>query len=107
MLDDVDLSLKPRKMMGRFFDNPSIYMQDPSPEVDEAWDIFSKTIFTASSSTLKKVGVDLETAVQAPSFWEQGDDAYLVQYDVFHQYCSSRLEFLSLVWSQGGTEPHS
>ena len=66
----------------------SIYIQDPSPEVDAAWDLISaesSSIVTISRAEALALGRDPEIIVKSPEDWGMGDNAYPAQIDVFHE----------------------
>ena len=73
----------------------SIYIQDPSSEVDAAWDYISAEagqVITISSREAKRLGRDPGVITKAPRDWELGDDAYLAQVDAFHEiHCLNML----------------
>jgi hypothetical protein len=92
MFEGFDLSKHLVPLEGRVFDNTSIYRQDPSPQVDEAWDLYSGEIFTVSKEAINNANFDIKKAVKAPLSWNRGEDQYLVQVDVFHQiHCLNEL----------------
>ena len=66
----------------------SIYIQDPSPEVDAAWDLISAEgsyIVTISRAEALALGRNAEAIVKSPEDREMGEDAYPAQIDVFHE----------------------
>ena len=73
----------------------SIYIQDPSPEVDAAWDFISadsSSIISISRAEAEALGRDPEVIVKSPEDWELGDDSYPAQIDVFHEiHCLNML----------------
>ena len=73
----------------------SIYIQDPSPDVDAAWDHIaadSGPIITISSKEAVRLGRDPAVIVKAPENWGFGNDAYPAQIDVFHEiHCLNML----------------
>ena len=73
----------------------SIYIQDPRPEVDAAWDRIaadSGPIITINSDEARKLGRDPDVIVKAPEDWGFGEDAYPAQIDVFHEiHCLNML----------------
>ncbi|KAG2419954.1 hypothetical protein HFD88_004751 [Aspergillus terreus] len=95
IFDEIDLHPRLQKFNGAVNDNSSIFRQDPSPEVDAAWDLISAEGFeitTAEASSLAKAGQDPSVLVHAPASWNRGDDAVVVQIDVFHQiHCLNEL----------------
>jgi hypothetical protein len=78
---------------GSFWSNSSLFRQDPSPEVDEAWSRISGTyIITAPSSAIREAGKDPSQIVKAPLSWGRGEDAYPVDLDALHQvHCLNAL----------------
>jgi hypothetical protein len=80
---------------GRLRDNNSIYRMPPSPAVDAAWDEVSAEGFeamTVPASMVVDSKKDPDMSLKAPSAWGYGDDAYVVQVDVFHQiHCLNEL----------------
>ena len=92
ILDSVPLGPSLRKFEGTFWDNTSIYRQDPSPAVDAAWTFFEHDIITVTSGTLRASHISPSQSVQAPSSWGQGPDAYVAHIDVLHQvHCLNAL----------------
>jgi hypothetical protein len=73
----------------------SIYIQNPSPEVDAAWDYISSeagSIITINSEEVRRLGRDPATIVKAPEDWGFGTDAFPAQIDVFHEiHCLNML----------------
>jgi hypothetical protein len=76
-------------------ENTSIYIQDPSPEVDAAWNHIaadSSPIITVNSNQAIRLGRDPNIIVKAPEDWGFGSDAYPAQIDVFHEiHCLNML----------------
>ena len=68
-------------------DSPSIFRQDPSPEVDKEWrriTEFGYLIITGDD--IRRMGQDPANAVKASPEWGFGhEDRYISQIDVFHQ----------------------
>lgn len=65
--------------------NESILRQPPSPEVDAYWDHISDIgMMPMSENHIRGLGKDPSTVMKAPSDWQLGDDAYLVQLDGLH-----------------------
>ncbi|KAK8094989.1 hypothetical protein PG997_001674 [Apiospora hydei] len=95
IFDEVDLKLQYQKFNGRIHDNISIYRQDPSPEVDAAWDRLSAEgieIITVDEDAVVLSGKTPGLSVKAPLSWGRGDQAYVAQVDVFHQiHCLNEL----------------
>jgi hypothetical protein len=73
----------------------SIYIQDPNPEVDAAWDYISAevgSIITINSDEARRLGRDPASIVKAPEDWGFGNDAFPAQIDVFHEiHCLNML----------------
>ncbi|KAK4222471.1 hypothetical protein QBC38DRAFT_375070 [Podospora fimiseda] len=65
---------------------PSIFRQDPSPKVDQAWvDIGDLRLIPLTSDQIKAIGKDPSEVVKFPPEFGLGDDAYAGRIDVFHQ----------------------
>ena len=63
----------------------SIYRQDPSDEVDAAWERISKIgVLAISSEDVRRLGKDPSTVIQAPESWNLGSDAHLAHLDGLH-----------------------
>lgn len=86
-MDDIDLPLQSTKIDGKLLDaNHSVYLQDPSPEVDEAWNALSKNDFIhVSKSDIVKMGKDPEVCAKLPEDWGYGSDAYAAELDIIHK----------------------
>ncbi|KAI0129731.1 hypothetical protein BJ170DRAFT_617379 [Xylariales sp. AK1849] len=95
IFDEVVLTLHDKHFNGRLQDNSSIFRQDPSPEVDEAWDSLSAEgfeVITVDKEAVVNSGKLPRLSVKAPTSWGLGDDAYIAQIDVFHQiHCLNEL----------------
>ncbi|CAG8960186.1 hypothetical protein HYFRA_00010665 [Hymenoscyphus fraxineus] len=91
---DLDESTKNHTLWGDD-ENTSIYIQDPSPEVDAAWNLIaadSSAIITVNSEEAVRLGRDPKVIVKAPPEWGFGNDAYPAQVDVFHEiHCLNML----------------
>ncbi|KAJ8121333.1 hypothetical protein ONZ43_g2184 [Nemania bipapillata] len=86
VLNDIDLPFSPKEMFAQRYHNQSIYVGQPSPEVDAAWDrIQEPMIWGVSGDDVRRVGKDASKAVKYDSAWGFGDDLYMVEVDVFHQ----------------------
>lgn len=76
-------------------ESTSIYIQDPSPEVDAAWEYISayaKPIITIDRAEVTALGRDPDVIVKAPDEWNMGDAAYPAQINVFHDiHCLNML----------------
>lgn len=84
---DLDESTKNHTLWGDD-ENTSIYIQDPSAEVDAAWNHIAadaSPILTVNSEEAIRLGRDPDVIVKAPNDWGFGEDAYPAQIDVFHQ----------------------
>ncbi|KAH8671580.1 hypothetical protein BX600DRAFT_510245 [Xylariales sp. PMI_506] len=65
--------------------NKSIYRQDPSPEVDAAWDrIADLGVIPLTRDQVKGLGKDPSTVLTAPADWGLEDESYLGQLDGIH-----------------------
>ncbi|RFU25441.1 hypothetical protein B7463_g10897, partial [Scytalidium lignicola] len=63
----------------------SIFRQDPSEEVDAAWERATDiNAIIISSDDVRRLGKDPSTAVKAPESWGYGSDAYIAQLDGIH-----------------------
>ena len=85
LFDEVDLTPQPKVLNGAFHDNTTIYMQDPSPEVDEAWELFSSDIFLTTYPTVRDSGRSLSKSIHFPPSPDGEPGKYLATWDVFHQ----------------------
>lgn len=98
---DLDESTKNHTLWGDD-ENTSIYIQDPSPEVDAAWNHIAadaSPIITVNSEEAIRLGRDPNVIVKAPAEWGFGNDAYPAQIDAFHEiHCLNmiRKEMVSL-----------
>ena len=75
-------------MNGSFFasEHPSVWRQDPSPAVDQAWqDLLYTSTVLISSDDVRRLGKDPSITVRAPLDWGYGPDAHLAQIDSQHQ----------------------
>ncbi|CRG87888.1 hypothetical protein PISL3812_04909 [Talaromyces islandicus] len=72
--------------------NPSIFQQYPSPEVDDAWDRISRQdSISLTADEIRRIGHDPATVWPAPKN-EFGEDVYFGVIDVFHQiHCLNAL----------------
>jgi len=68
-------------------------MGDPGPEVDAAWDrVSDNMMFGISRADVERIGRDPDRSVKMDPAWGAGDDAYMVEVDVFHQiHCLNAL----------------
>lgn len=75
-------------MNGTFFpsDPLSIARLDPGPSTDAAWSAYDKSgTFVATREQILKLGKDPNTVAKFDDeYWHFGDEAYMVQLDVFH-----------------------
>lgn len=82
-------------MNGTLFDRipPTIYRQDPSPEVDAAWEsLVPLETLVVHGDDVAKLGKDASTAAKYPESFGFGPDAYIAQIDVVHQlHCLNAL----------------
>ncbi|KAL2060128.1 hypothetical protein VTL71DRAFT_9950 [Oculimacula yallundae] len=85
LLDEVDLTPQSRVLNGAFHDNTTIFMQDPSPAVDKAWEFFSEDIFLTSWPTVRDSGRSLSKSIHFPPGPNGEAGKYIATYDVFHQ----------------------
>lgn len=92
LLDEIDLSPSPKVLNGAFHDNTTIFTQDPSPEVDEAWELFSEDIFLTSWPTVRDAGRSLSKSIHFPPAVDGEPGKYIATWDVFHQiHCLNTL----------------
>ncbi|KAB8250684.1 hypothetical protein BDV35DRAFT_400548 [Aspergillus flavus] len=95
VLKGEDLSFSIRNMDATLFpdDNPSIFRQGPSPEVDRAWTVISDTRPIAlSREDVLSIGKDPAMAVKLSAEFGLGDDMYAGRIDVLHQlHCLNAL----------------
>ena len=71
LLQRLDLPLQLQTVNGSLFNDPhSIFREEPSPAVDDAWERVAKIgIFTVSSDEVAKLGKDPLKTVKAPESW--------------------------------------
>ena len=74
-------------------DPPIIYRQEPSSEVDAAWEAISDIqYFGITADNLRKLGKDPELGVKYPEEWGVGKDMYMVESDGQHQlHCLNQI----------------
>ena len=67
-------------------DSPdSIFRQDPSDDVDAAWERAHKIgVLPISSEDVRRLGKDPSTVVQPPASWNLGPDTHLAHLDGLH-----------------------
>jgi Mycotoxin biosynthesis protein UstYa len=83
VMDQIPLGLVNHTTDGRLRDNTTIYRQEPSPEVDAAWDALShegEYLFNVTAEDLRRSGKDPVHCVA----WEAGVDALPASLEVFH-----------------------
>ncbi|KAK0371554.1 hypothetical protein CLIM01_11078 [Colletotrichum limetticola] len=89
ILDDVPIQLETVEVKGTLFNDytpPRIWREQPSEEVDRAWDDMARIeYFGISGDALRKMGKDPEISVSIPEEWGVGSDKYLVEIDMQHQ----------------------
>ena len=94
-------------MQGTLFNDyspPVIYRQEPSPEVDKAWEAISQIeYFGVTAHDIRRAGKDPDTAVEIPSEWGLGSDLYLVELDgQHHLHCLNAVRqyaYFDYYWS--------
>jgi hypothetical protein len=60
--------------------NPSIFRQDPSPQVDKAWEsLIQVHTIAVNSSVISKVGKDPTKTARYPLEYGLGADAHIAQ----------------------------
>ncbi|PVH72867.1 hypothetical protein DL98DRAFT_432389, partial [Cadophora sp. DSE1049] len=65
--------------------NTTIFMQDPSPEVDAAWLLFSEDIFLTSWTSVRDSGRSLSKSIHFEPDSAGNAGKYIATWDVFHQ----------------------
>ncbi|KAF8850043.1 hypothetical protein BDZ45DRAFT_752121 [Acephala macrosclerotiorum] len=107
LLDEVDLTPQSKVLNGAFHDNTTIYIQDPSPEVDEAWELFSGDIFLTSYLTVRDSGRSLSKSIHFPPSPDSQPGKYIATWDVFHQiHCLNWLrKFVNWEYYYGDNKP--
>lgn len=88
IFDALTIRTKRVRFNGAVHDEESIFRQDPSPEVDRAWERLSMAgheVTTVSGSALRLSGKNESISIKAPPEWNRGEDSYIAQIDVFHQ----------------------
>jgi hypothetical protein len=60
-------------------------MQDPSPEVDEAWDMFAEDIFLTSWTNVRDSGRSLSKSIHFPPDSHGSPGKYVATWDFVHQ----------------------
>ncbi|KAL6895163.1 hypothetical protein HDV57DRAFT_42 [Trichoderma longibrachiatum] len=99
LLDRTTVKLETRWMKAALLNRhnpggPSIFVEPPSPEVDQAWQALYEgdRFFLIEEHEVRRMGKDPEYAVQAPEQWGMGSNKYLAinqgQHDI---YCLDRL----------------
>ncbi|KAI5465074.1 hypothetical protein BGZ63DRAFT_440536 [Mariannaea sp. PMI_226] len=71
----------------------SIFKQEPSAEVDAAWErLYKLGYIMLDEDEVRKLGKDPKYTVKAPSSWGHGDNAYVSRTDVSHRiHCLNML----------------
>jgi Mycotoxin biosynthesis protein UstYa len=88
ILDEIDIKVEEKRMDATLLHSEplSIFRQEPSPEVDRAWQKVSDTRPIAlSREGVLAIGKDPAQAVQIPEHWGLGNESYFGRVDVFHQ----------------------
>ncbi|KAI0102115.1 hypothetical protein GGR51DRAFT_574256 [Nemania sp. FL0031] len=86
VLNHIDLPFQPKQVSAQRYHNQSVYVGEPSPEVDTAWDrIQEAMIWSISEDDIRRVGKDASKSVKYDPDWGFGEDLYMVEVDVFHQ----------------------
>ncbi|KAK2041679.1 hypothetical protein LZ31DRAFT_597018 [Colletotrichum somersetense] len=88
ILEAIDIPLFDKQLDATLLLNEpvSIYRQDPSPEVDLAWEkLGDLRLIPLSRKDVESLGKDPNDAVKFPSEWGLGEDVYAGRFDVFHQ----------------------
>ena len=72
---------------------PSLFRQEPSDEVDDAWNRLTNiNPIPISAQDVKNIGYDPEIAARWPEEYGLGDDTYVARLDVFHEVSFRTLE---------------
>ncbi|KAI0009997.1 hypothetical protein F4779DRAFT_639808 [Xylariaceae sp. FL0662B] len=86
VLNHIDLPFKPKQIDAHRYTNQSIYVGQPSREVDRAWDrIQEAMILGVTREDVTRVGKNADKAVPFDPAWGLGGDIYMAEVDVFHQ----------------------
>jgi hypothetical protein len=87
LFNDIDLPLKDTKMDGMLLDvHHSIFLADPSPDVDQAWQDLTRNDFVhVSGADIVKMGKDPQVCAKLPEEWGHGPDAYAAEMDIVHK----------------------
>ncbi|KAL3421692.1 hypothetical protein PVAG01_05848 [Phlyctema vagabunda] len=88
ILNEIDLEVNSKRMEATLLlpQNPSIFRQDPSLEVDIAWkEMWDSRPVPVSKGQVLAMGKDPAEAVQIPEDWGYGSEKYFGRVDVFHQ----------------------
>jgi Mycotoxin biosynthesis protein UstYa len=85
-INKFDLEYKQQTVNGSLFNTPhSIFREEPSEEVDAAWDAISEIkLFAITAEDITRLGKDPSKAAKAPESWGFGPDAYIGQLDGSH-----------------------
>ncbi|KAJ9653550.1 hypothetical protein H2198_007270 [Neophaeococcomyces mojaviensis] len=89
LLNSISLNLDHSVINGTLFPNtspPSIWRQNPSPAVDEAWESISDTsLFRITRADVLALGRDPSTTTAVPPSYNLGADLYFAELDGQHQ----------------------
>lgn len=88
ILDQLHIPLSTVRRNGSLLPNhpPSIYRQDPSDEVDKAWNRLANiNPIPISGQDVRNIGYDPRQVAEWPAVYGLGDDAYVARLDVFHE----------------------
>lgn len=93
VLNHIELPFSPKTLDARRYTNQSIYVDTPSPEVDQAWErISDELIFGITHDDVLRIGKDPQRAIRFNPAWGLGEDLYMAEVDVFHQiHCLNML----------------
>jgi len=71
----------------------SVFLQEPSSQVDEAWvGISTSKLISFPGSDLAKMGKDSTEMARLPEDWGYGSDVYVGKLDIFHKiHCLNTL----------------
>jgi hypothetical protein len=87
LFDEIGVRLETVQVNGTLLNThpPTIYRQDPLPEVDAAWErIANVRTVAVTKEDVIKLGKDPSISAKYPSDFGLGDDAYIAEVDVFH-----------------------
>jgi hypothetical protein len=91
----INVHSKTVQMNGTLFDQvpPTIFRQDPSPDVDAAWEAVTRVeTLVVHTDDVIKLGKDASKTARYPESFGLGPDAHIAQIDVLHEiHCLNAL----------------